>query len=77
MRSYRVLFYKTLANSTGHCSKCLEQQIDLDADTPSQALVLAEGRVDERLVDTDCIEVVLLSGNGRPRVSGAQTALHI
>ena len=42
MNNYRVSFYKDLLNSEGHNFKCLQHQIDIRSDDPSQALVLAE-----------------------------------
>jgi hypothetical protein len=48
MNNYRVSFYKDLCNSDGHSFKCLQRQIEVQSDGPSQALVLAE-----RLVDND------------------------
>ena len=43
MNSYRVCFNKDLLNSDGHNFKCLQRQIDVHSDSPSQALVVADG----------------------------------
>jgi hypothetical protein len=61
MNGYRVSFYKDLLNSTGHSFKCLQRQIDVESDDPSQALVLAERRLDDKRLNIDCIEVVNLA----------------
>jgi hypothetical protein len=63
MNNYRVSFYKDLLNSDGHSFKCLQRQVDVESDRPSQALVLAEGLVDNERLNADCVEVVHLSGH--------------
>lgn len=61
MNSYRVSFYKDLLNSDGHSFKCLQRQIDVQSDGPSQALVLAERLVDNERLNADCVEVMHLA----------------
>ena len=61
MNSYRVSFYKDLLNSDGHSFKCLQRQVDVQSDGPSQALVLAERLVDNERLNADCVEVVHLA----------------
>jgi hypothetical protein len=63
MNRYRVLFYKDLQNSDGHSFKCLQRQVDVQSDGPSQALVLAERLVDSERLNVDCVEVVHLTGH--------------
>ena len=63
MNSYRVAFYKDLLNSDGHSFKCLQRQVDVQSDGPSQALVLAERLVDNERLNADCVEVMHLSGH--------------
>ena len=63
MNHYRVSFYKNLLNSDGHSFKCLQRQLDVRADGPSQALVSAERLVDNDRLNADCVEVVHLTGN--------------
>ena len=63
MNSYRVSFYKDLLNSDGHSFKCLQRQIDVRSDGPSQALVLAERLIDNDRLNADCVEVTHL-GDG-------------
>ncbi|MBX9710383.1 MAG: hypothetical protein K2X60_05055 [Xanthobacteraceae bacterium] len=58
MSNYRVSFYKTLLNSSGHNFKCLEQQIDVASDNPSDALVLAQGQLKSSLGEVDRVEVI-------------------
>jgi len=41
--------------------KCLQRQIDVESDDPSQALVLAEQQIDDKRLNIDCIEVVNLA----------------
>ena len=60
MNSYRVSFYKDLLNSDGHSFKCLQRQVDVQSDGPSQALVQAEQLVDNERLNADCVEVVHL-----------------
>ena len=62
MNNYRVSFYKDLCNSDGHNFKCLQRQIDVQSDGPSQALVLAERLVDNERLNADCVEVMHLAG---------------
>ena len=62
MNSYRVSFYKDLLNSDGHGFKCLQRQIDVESNSPSQAVVLAERIVNNERLNADCIEVMHLSG---------------
>ena len=57
MNSYRVSFYKDLLNSDGHSFKCLQRQVDVQSDGPSQAMMLAERLVDNERLNADCIEV--------------------
>jgi len=63
MNSYRVSFYKDLCNSDGHSFKCLQRQIDVQSDGPSQALILAERLVDNERLNADCVEVTHLPGH--------------
>ena len=63
MNSYRVSFYKDILNSDGHSFKCLQRQIDVESDGPSQALVRAERLVDNGRLNADCVEVMHLSGH--------------
>ena len=63
MNSYRVAFYKDLLNSDGHSFKCLQRQVDVASDGPSQALVLAERLVDNQRLNADCVEVVHLASH--------------
>jgi len=58
MREFRVSFYKTLHNASGHSSKHLQRQFDLTSDSPSGALVAAERLFDQRGLEVDCVEVV-------------------
>ena len=62
MNNYRVSFYKDLLNSDGHSFKCLQRQVDVRSDGPSQALVLAERLVDNERLNADCVEVMHLAG---------------
>ena len=67
MNSYRVSFYKDLLNSDGHSFKCLQRQVDVQSDGPSQALVLAERLVDNERLNADCVEVMHLAAPSRVR----------
>ncbi|GAB1716793.1 MAG: hypothetical protein NTAFB05_18350 [Nitrobacter sp.] len=60
MNGYRVSFYKDLLNSNGHNFRCLQHQIDVDSNDPSQALALAEQQIGNRCLNVDCVEVVHL-----------------
>lgn len=57
MWNYRVCFYKTVLNSSGHSFKCLQQKIDISSETPSGALVLAERQLEHELTGIDSVEV--------------------
>lgn len=61
MHNYRISFYKDLLNSTGHSFKCLQRQIDVESDDPSQALVLAEQQIGDQRLNIDCVEVAHLA----------------
>ncbi len=76
MNNYRVSFYKDLLNSDGHSFKCLQRQIEVQSDGPSQALILAERLVDNDRLSADCVEVMHLpSGHQEPaRTTGASPA---
>jgi len=39
MSKFRVSFYKTMPDASGHSSKHLQKQVDLSSDSPSGALV--------------------------------------
>ena len=65
MNDYRVSFYKDLLNSDGHNFKCLQHQIDIQSDDPSQALVLAEQLIGNTPMDIDRVEVTHLAGDHR------------
>jgi hypothetical protein len=65
MNSYRVSFFKDLLNSNGHSFKCLQRQIDVRSDGPSQALVLAQQLTHSESLEADCVEVVHLTDNHR------------
>ena len=63
MNSYRVSFCKDLLNSDGHSFKCLQREVDVQSDGPSQALVLAERLVDNERLNADCVEVMHLASD--------------
>jgi hypothetical protein len=63
MNNYRVSFYKNLLNSDGHSFKCLQRQVDVESGGPSQAMVLAEGLVNNERLSADCVEVMHLSAH--------------
>lgn len=63
MNNYRVSFYKDILNSDGHSFKCLQRQVDVQSDGPSQALVQAERLVDNERLNADCVEVMHLAGH--------------
>ena len=63
MNNYRVSFYKDLLNSDGHSFKCLQRQVDVQSEGPSQAMVLAERLIDNERLNADCIEVMHLSSH--------------
>jgi hypothetical protein len=71
MNTYRVSFYKDLLNSDGHSFKCLQRQIDVQSEGPSQALVLAERLVDNERMNADCVEVVHLGDHAGSEQSAA------
>ena len=60
MNSDRVSVYKDLLNSDGHSFKCLQRQVDVQSDGPSQAMVLAERLVDNERLNAECVEVMHL-----------------
>lgn len=57
MSDYRVNFYKTLLSSQGHSFKCLQKEIEIQSDTPSGALALAQNRLGAGF-EPDCVEVI-------------------
>ncbi|MBN9043220.1 MAG: hypothetical protein BGP05_04380 [Rhizobiales bacterium 62-47] len=65
MNSYRVSFYKDRFNSEGHSFKCLQHQIVVQSDGPSQALVLAEQLIGHAPLDIDRVEVMHLTRGHR------------
>ena len=76
MNSYRVSFYKDLLNSDGHSFKCLQRQVDVQSDGPSQALVLAEQLVDNERLNADCVEVMHLTGHHEFEHPSSHRPLH-
>jgi hypothetical protein len=71
MSEFRVSFYKTLKNASGHISKDLQGQLDLTSDCPSGALVAAERLFDQRGLEADRIEVVDISPSRHREVNSA------
>jgi hypothetical protein len=73
MSKFRVSFYKTLRDASGHSSKHLQRQLDLTSDSPSGALVAAERLFDRRGSETDRVEVVNISpaSHGEPNTASA------
>ena len=61
MSKFRVSFYNTVGNASGHSSKHLQKQIDLTSDSPSGALVEAERLFDKDSLAADRVEVVHIS----------------
>jgi hypothetical protein len=61
MSKFRVSFYKTAQNASGHSSKHLQRQLDLTSDSPSGALVGAERLFDKGSLAADRVEVVHIS----------------
>jgi hypothetical protein len=74
MNSYRISFYKDLLNSDGHSFKCLQRQVDVQSDGPSQALVLAERLVDNGRLNADCVEVMHLGDHHEFRRPSGQSS---
>jgi len=56
MTNYRVQFYQNTYAPDGHSIKQLKRQVDVEADSPSHALVLAEAEL-EGALEADSIEV--------------------
>lgn len=75
MARYHVLFYKNLLSSDGHNFKCLERQIDVQSDSPSGALILAEQNLAPPL-DADTIEVIHVTDSHPSCPSSHQTSVH-
>ena len=73
MQNYRVFFYKDLLNSDGHNFKCLQRQVDVQSDGPSQALELAGRLVDNERMNADCVEVMHLTGHREFEPSASQS----
>ncbi len=65
MSEFRVSFYKTLQDASGHSSKHLQKQLDLTSDSPSGALVAAERLFDPRGLEADRVEVVQVTAARR------------
>jgi hypothetical protein len=63
MNNYRVSFYKDLLNSDGHSFKCLQRQVDVLSESPSQAMLAAERLADNKRLNADCIEVMHLASH--------------
>lgn len=71
MSMYSVCFYKDLLSSDGQNFKCLQRQIEVQSDSPSGALVVAEREIDYLSLGADCIEVthkrlVSMRGSAHP-----------
>lgn len=58
MNHYSVNIYKTLQNNSGHPFKCLQKQFKISSWDPAEALAAAQQRLDAKLWEADCIEVV-------------------
>ncbi|MDR6305188.1 hypothetical protein GGQ85_002907 [Nitrobacter vulgaris] len=69
MKNYRVSFYKDLLNSNGHNFRCLQRQIDVVSDDPSQALILAKQEIGSERLNIDSVKVVHLANGYSPRTS--------
>ena len=65
MNCYRVSFYKDRLKTDGHNFKCLQHQIEIRSDSPSQALVLAEQLIGNAPLDIDRVEVMHLTRRHR------------
>jgi len=60
MATYRVRFYQNTYSADHHSIKRLARQVDVEADSPTQALMLAQGELRSGL-EADSIEVGCLS----------------
>jgi hypothetical protein len=69
MSKFRISFYKTLQDASGHNAKHLQKQLEVTSDSPSGALVAAERLFDPYGLETDCIEVMQLSSASRGEVN--------
>lgn len=67
MKNYRVSFYKDLLSSDGHNFRCLQRQIDVESDDPSQALILAKQKIGNDRLNLDSVKVVYLADDHSPR----------
>ena len=62
MQTYRVAFFKDLANSSGHQSKCLQQELEVEAEDVRQALHLTEAALVALALDIDGVEAFVRFG---------------
>ena len=69
MSKFRVSFYTTVQNASGHSSKHLQRQLDLSSDSPSGALVEAERLFDRDDLTADRVEVVHISSASHSETS--------
>jgi len=57
MQTYRVAFFKDLANSSGHHAKCLQRELEVEAEDVRQALHLTEAALVALALDIDGVEI--------------------
>jgi len=69
MPKFRVSFYKTVPDASGHSSKHLQKQVDLSSDSLSGALVEAERLFDRDDLTADRVEVVHISSASHSETS--------
>ena len=61
MQTYRVAFFKDLANSSGHQSKCLQRELEVKAEDVKHALHLTEAALVSLAFDIDGVEIRCVS----------------
>lgn len=69
MQTYRVAFFKDLANSSGHQAKCLQQELEVEAEDVRQALHLTQAALALLALDIDGVEIRCASAGERTPAS--------
>jgi hypothetical protein len=57
MQTYRISLFKDLVNSTGHQVRCLQSELDIEAEDVTRALHLVQARLMSLSLDVDGVEV--------------------
>lgn len=77
MQTYRISLFKDLVNCSGHQIRCLQRELDIEAEDVRDALRLVQTKLVSLRLDVDGLEVrsVPVADKGSPDIPASKSPL--